>query len=111
MFNQDTVIRYAIEARDAHAYEVGKALDSYIAEQTQDTRAALRIALVAMSLGHEASAHDEQSVSSAMSRTSWIEVRVSTGASETSAGERARGEGELTKRLWKTNPHRADART
>lgn len=30
MFNQDNVIRYAIEARNAHAYEVGKALDSYI---------------------------------------------------------------------------------
>ena len=58
MFNQDNVIRYAIEARNAHAYEVGKALASYVAEQTPETRAALRIALVAMSLGHEISAHD-----------------------------------------------------
>ena len=30
MFNQDYVIRYAIEARNAHATEVGKALDSSV---------------------------------------------------------------------------------
>ena len=58
MFNADSVIKFAIEARNAHAHEVGKALDAFIAEQTPDTRAPLRIALVAMSLGHESSAHD-----------------------------------------------------
>jgi hypothetical protein len=58
MQNQDEVIRQSAECSEKQGREVRAALTAYIAEQTDSTRRALRVALVAQAAGHEPSSHD-----------------------------------------------------